>query len=61
MPFPESFNDGPIPSSSKREGETGEILLAGLRYFNQASPKVSLEVIMGIKTKSQAMQFQRQH
>lgn len=43
MPFPESFNDGPIPSSSKGEGETGEILLADLSYFNQAWLKVSSE------------------
>lgn len=41
MPFPESFNDGPIPSSSKGEGESRETLLADLSYFNQASLNVS--------------------
>lgn len=61
MPFPESFNDGPIPSSSKREGETREILLADLSYSNQACLKVSSEVIVcWIRTNSQGMRLQRQ-
>lgn len=43
MPFPESFNDGPIPSSSKGRERLGEILLADLSYFNQARLNVSSE------------------
>lgn len=60
MPFPESFNDGPIPSSSEREGETREILLADFSYSNQACPNVSSEVIVPrIRTNSQGMRLQR--
>lgn len=43
MSFPELFNDRPIPSSSEGEGETREILLAGLSYFNQACLNISSE------------------
>ena len=61
MPFPESFNDGPIPSSSKREGETWEILLADLNYSNQACLNVCSKVIVSrIRTNSQGMRLQRQ-
>lgn len=61
MSFPESFNDGPIPSSSKGEGEGREILLAVLSYFSQACLNVSSAAIISrIRTNSQGMRFQRQ-
>lgn len=61
MPFPESFNDGPIPSSPKREGEAREILLADLSHSNQACLNVSSEVIFyWIRPNSQGMRLQRQ-
>lgn len=33
MPFPESFNDGPIPSSADREGDTGEFFTGKPKLF----------------------------
>ena len=61
MPFPESFNDGPIPSSSKMRERLGEILLTDLSYSNQVCLDVSSEVTVSrIRANSQGMRLQRQ-
>lgn len=39
MPFPESFNDGPIPSSSKRGGTDGGIFAGGPELFQSGLPE----------------------
>lgn len=46
MPLPEPFDDGPIPFSSKGEGETRDILQADFSYFSQAFLNVSSEIII---------------
>lgn len=39
MPFPESFNDGPIPSSADREADTREFFAGGPQLFQSDLPE----------------------
>lgn len=39
MPFPESFNDGPIPSSSKKGGRDEGLFAGGPELFQSGLPE----------------------